>query len=339
MAAKHENDNIPLPPDLTSKDITHGYVDTSPGVKIHYVESGAGPAVILLHGFPESWYGYRHQIGPIAKAGYRVICPDQRGYGASSAPPNIGDYKMELITGDVIGLMDGLKIEKAILVGHDWGGNVAWNTALFYPDRFVGVCSINTPFMPANPSVPPSAAPTPPAFDYVLYFQTPGVAEKELELDLERSFRMIFQGTEAREGSTALENSSTVRQRGGLFVGMPDLPRSSIISEDALKYYAEQYKENGFRGPLNWYRNLEENWKWACSKAGETIKIPAMMVTSSHDAVLKHEFTLHMEQLIPHLKRLLIQKSSHWTMSERPDELNDGLIKWFKELMSSCTRF
>lgn len=329
----------PLPAPLTSNDVSHGFIETAPGVTIHYVEKGDGPAVILLHGFPESWYGYRHQIGPLAAAGYRVICLDQRGYGESSAPPNISDYSQENLTGDVITLMDALKIVKATVVGHDWGGGVAWNLALFYPDRFSGVVAINTPFNPVNPAVNPLEAlkSNPAIFDYVLYFQNPsGVVEKELEADVECTFRLTFQGFNAPKGATALENTANVRQRGGLFNDLQDLPRSDFISQEELLYYVEQFKANGFRGPLNWYRNQEENWRWSIKKgASEKITIPALMVTSTHDYVLKPEFSLHMEKVIPHLKRLSVENSTHWTTSEQPEKLNQGLIKFLQEVNSS----
>ena len=194
------DDNTPgdvvLPPPVSHEDLSHNFIETAANVKIHYVDVGTGPVVILLHGFPDSWYGYRNQIMPIATAGYRVICPDQRGYGDSSKPENISDYSQQFLCEDIIQMMDTLCIPTATIVGHDWGGAVAWNLALHYPHRFTGVCGVNTPFFPPNPTQNPlkSMEANPGVFDYQLYFQTPGVAEKELEKDLHRSFTAFFQG-------------------------------------------------------------------------------------------------------------------------------------------------
>ena len=327
---------VPLPPPSKSKDLAHGYVETAPGVRIHYVELGTGPTVIFLHGFPDSWYGYRYQIHPVAMAGYRVICPDQRGYGDSSAPENIVDYSQERLCADIIALMDTLAIPTATVVGHDWGGGVAWNLALHYPDRFTGVCGVNTPFFPTNPSQNPLKAMerNPGVFDYQLYFQTPGVAEKELETNLERTFSVMYQGANTTKDrkSSFMNSSSNVRARGGVLVGLPEDLKRSLLSEQELKYYVEQYQKSGFRGPLNWYRNYEENWKWGIPKAGKKINIPALMVTASHDFILKHKYSLHMENFIPNLKRLYIENCSHWTLVERPQEFNAGFITWLNSL-------
>ena len=313
--------------------VVHGLVETKPGIKIHFVESGFGPPVILLHGFPDNWYGWRHQIPALAAAGYRAIALDQRGYGDSSAPPNIADYSHKEVCGDVIALMDKLGINLATVVGHDWGGSVAWALSLKYPDRLVGVCGVNTPFYRTNPKQNPLANlyKNPGVFEYLVYFQTPGVAEKELETDYERSVTTFFQGF-SNNPSAISEFITNVRERGGLFVGMPKIERSKFLSAKDCDFYVNALRKHGFKGPLNWYRNYEENWKWLSTIAHRKVTIPALMVTAENDEVLKPVYSAGMENHVVNLKRLHIKECGHWTPQEQPNELNNGLIAWLNSL-------
>ena len=317
--------------------VAHGFVETEPGVKIHFVENGSGPAVILLHGFPDGWYGWRHQLPALAAAGYRAIALDGRGYGGSSSPSKIEDYSHQELCQDVITLMDRLSIGTATVVGHDWGGSLAWALALKYPDRLTGVCGVNTPFFRVNPKQNPLVSMTknPGVFDYQLYFQTPGVAEEEFETDVRRAVNLFFQGFSSRKNFKDQKvnvSPSNVRERGGMFVGLPNIPRSSFLSAQDLDYYVEGFERNGFRGPLNWYRNYEANWKWLCAIAHRKVEIPALMITASHDVVLKPIYTMGMEKYVLNLQRYQVENCGHWTPQEKPQELNDGLIKWLDQL-------
>uniref|UniRef100_A0A8C7W382 Epoxide hydrolase 2, cytoplasmic n=1 Tax=Oncorhynchus mykiss TaxID=8022 RepID=A0A8C7W382_ONCMY len=227
-------------------------------VKLHYVEMGTGPPVMLCHGFPESWYSWRYQIPALADAGFRVLSLDMKGYGESTAPPDIEEYSQEQICQG---------IPQVTLVGHDWGGAVVWNMARCHPERVRAVASLNTPLFPVDPSKDPmDFLKTVPIFDYQLYFQDPGVAETEMEKDLARTFKIFFHGSGDKDNVPEI-NTAGVCARGGLFVGLPnEIPRSSILSETALQFYITQFKDKGFRGPLNWYRNVVSNWKWLCSR-------------------------------------------------------------------------
>ena len=327
----------PGPSDL--EKVAHGFIQVKKDVQIHYVESGSGPSVIFLHGFPDFWYGWRHQLPALAAAGYRAIALDQRGYGQSSSPTEVDDFRQEELSQDVITVMDRLGICLATVVGHDWGGALAWTMALKYPDRLKAVCSVNTPFYPINPNRNPLAAmrANPGMFDYQLYFQEPGKAEKELDADIGRSLSGFLQGFSSPKLYTSnneVVSSENARQRGGIFAGVTNIPRSDFVSQKELEFYVQAFKNHGFRGPLNWYRNYERNWKWLRSIAHRKVKIPALMITSSHDPVLKPKYTFGMEKYVTNLRRVNIKNCGHWTPQEKPRELNVSLIQWLNDIHS-----
>uniref|UniRef100_A0AAQ6ACN4 AB hydrolase-1 domain-containing protein n=1 Tax=Amphiprion ocellaris TaxID=80972 RepID=A0AAQ6ACN4_AMPOC len=311
------------PPSCSPDRVPHGYVSIRPGVTTHFVEMGSGPAVLLCHGFPESWYSWRYQIPALAAAGFRVLALDMKGYGESTAPPDIQEYSQEQLC---------KSIPQVTLVGHDWGGFLVWTMAQYFPERVRAVASLNTPLFPVDPKVSPlEKLKALPIFDYQIYFQKPGVAEAELEKDLERTFKIFFFSSSEAASRPAVSTAG-VCARGGLFVGLPEqIPRSSMLTEADLQYYVSQYKDRGFRRPLNWYRNNEANWKWMCSRPTGKLLMPALMVTAGKDIVLLPELSKGMEDLIPNLSRGHIEQCSHWTQVEKPAETNNILISWLKE--------
>nr|XP_035960320.1 bifunctional epoxide hydrolase 2 isoform X2 [Halichoerus grypus] len=318
----------PLSIPCNPSDVSHGYVPIKPGVRLHFVELGSGPAVCLCHGFPESWFSWRYQIPALAQAGFRVLALDMKGYGESSAPPEIEEYSMEVLCQEMVTFLDKLGIPQAVFIGHDWGGMLVWNMALFYPERVRAVASLNTPFIPANPNVSPmERIKANPVFDYQLYFQEPGVAEAELEQNLSRTFKSFFRASD----DMAFLSVSRVREMGGLLVRAPEEPSlSSIVTEEDIRVYVQQFRKSGFRGPLNWYRNMELNWQWGCKAVGWKILVPALMVTAEKDPVLVPEMSKHMEDWIPYLKRGHIKDCGHWTQMEKPTELNQILTEWLE---------
>ncbi|XP_018425805.1 PREDICTED: bifunctional epoxide hydrolase 2 [Nanorana parkeri] len=319
------------------ESVSHGFVPVKPGVKLHYVEMGNGPAICMCHGFPESWYSWRYQLPALADAGYRVIALDMKGFGDSSSPHEIEEYSQQELCKDLVIFLDKLGISQATFIGHDWGGALVWNMALFYPERVRAVASLNTPFFGINPDVPASElVKANPIFDYQIYFQEPGVAEAELEKNLERTFKIFFRGTGEMEKIPRLSTSS-VCERGGLFVGLPEeIPRSKILSESDLQFYIKQFKKSGFRGPLNWYRNMDRTWKWIRTAHDWKILVPALMVTAGRDPVLLPVMSTGMENRIPNLTRGHIEECGHWTQMERPAALNEILIKWLGEVHASA---
>ncbi|XP_071335788.1 bifunctional epoxide hydrolase 2 isoform X2 [Trachinotus anak] len=319
-------------PSCSPEEVAHGYVTIRPGVRTHFVEMGSGPPVVLCHGFPESWYSWRHQIPAVAAAGFRVLALDMKGYGESTAPPDIEEYSQEQLCKDLITFLDKMSIPQVTLVGHDWGGALVWTMAQYFPERVRAVASLNTPLFPNDPSVPPAEKmKADPIFDYQLYFQKPGVAEAELEKNLERSFKIFFYSSSEEAHRTPISTAG-VCARGGLLVGLPEqIPRSSMLTEADLQYYVSRYKDNGFRGPLNWYRNSDVNWKWMCSRPTGKLLMPALMVTAGKDPVLLPAFSKGMEDMIPNLSRGHIEECGHWIQMERPAETNNILISWLKE--------
>ncbi|XP_035308692.1 bifunctional epoxide hydrolase 2 isoform X2 [Cricetulus griseus] len=316
----------PLPVPCNPNDVSHGYVTVKPGIRLHFVEMGSGPAVCLCHGFPESWFSWRYQIPALAQAGFRVLAIDMKGYGDSSSPPEIEEYAMEVLCKEMVSFLDKLGIPQAVFIGHDWAGVLVWSMALFYPERVRAVASLNTPFMPPNPEVPPmEVIKSIPVFNYQLYFQEPGVAEAELEKNMSRTFKTFFRA------SDEMVRGHRCLFAGGLLVNTPENPSlSKITTEEEIEFYVQQFKKSGFRGPLNWYRNTERNWKWSCKGLGRKILVPALMVTAEKDIVLRPQMSKNMENWIPYLKRGHIEDCGHWTQIEKPAELNQILIKWLE---------
>ncbi|KFO97466.1 Bifunctional epoxide hydrolase 2, partial [Calypte anna] len=306
----------PLPTACDPSNVTHGYVPIRPGVQLHFVEMGQGPVVCLLHGFPESWLSWRYQIPALADAGFRVIALEMKGYGESRAPPDIEEYSQEQICKDLVVFLDKLGIPQAVLVGHDWGGAVVWNMALFYPERLRAVASLNTPYRPADPTRDIlERMRSYPAFDYQFYFQEPGVAEAELERDIGRTLKVLIRSTQQEVG-VGLRGAL-----GGAAEGAraPWLPRE-VLESPSLEPFQPPWMcsvcpalGDPAGGPLNWYRNLRPNWNWALSARDRKILVPALMVTAGKDVVLHPNMSRGMEEWIPQLRREHLEGCGHWT--------------------------
>lgn len=303
------------------------------GLRMHIAEHGTGPLVLLLHGFPESWYAWRHQFEPLAAAGYRVVAPDQRGYCGTDAPGDVDQYTIMHLVGDVGGLVDALGERQAVLVGHDWGAPVAWNTAMMRPDIVRGVVGM---------SVPPTRRPPAPPLGllekrfgpnfYQVYFQQPGVADAELERDLHDTFRRFLV---AASGSG--RPSAAAADGGGFLDAMPlveTLP--DWLTEADIDAFAEQYARNGFTGPLNWYRNINRNWELTALWASATIAAPSYYITGERDVVRTFSAPDFLDRLPIMLTDLRgvsdIQGSGHWTPQEYPDEVNAALLGFLATL-------
>jgi soluble epoxide hydrolase/lipid-phosphate phosphatase len=298
---------LPAQPETTMETWTHRSVDTN-GIRMHYVEQGQGFPVLLCHGFPELWYSWRHQIPALADAGLRAIAPDLRGYGETDKPPNIEDYDVHHLVGDLVGLLDALGIDRTVIVGHDWGGVIVWWMALMHPDRVERVVSLNTPFMPHTDIPPTELFRRLPdgRFNYILYFQEPGRAERDIEPNLE----------------AWLEN--TVRSLA---------VRKDFLSPDDLRVFVEAFRKGGLTGPLNYYRNFDRNWETTPHLAGRQVLCPALMISAEGDPILRPEATEGMERHVPNLTRRLVPDCGHWTQQERPDEVNRLLVDFLRHLV------
>ncbi|CAB3769195.1 alpha/beta fold hydrolase [Paraburkholderia humisilvae] len=314
------------------------------GINIHVVEQGDGPAVLLCHGFPESWYSWRHQIPLLAAEGFRAIAVDMRGYGRTDRPHEIEQYTMLHLVGDMIGVLDALEVGKAVIVGHDWGAPVAWHAALLRPDRFSGVVALSVPFRPRAKVHPSTKFPrTDDEMFYQLYFQQPGVAEAEIERDVRRFVRNVLYTLSGDMRSAPSDDGAPRRfdmvpRNGGLAAVLPDPPvLPAWLTDEDIDYYAEQFSHTGFRGGLNWYRNIDRNQELLAPFDGLQITVPALFIAGERDLVLHFdgmsEALATLAQRVPLLRRsLILSGCGHWTQQERPREVNTALIEFLDEL-------
>lgn len=320
-------------------DINHRTIEAN-NVNLHIAEAGDGPLVVLCHGFPESWYSWRHQIPALAEAGFRVVAPDQRGYGTSDAPEDIAAYSILHLTGDIVGLVRALGEEQAVVVGHDWGSPVAWSLAQMRPDMFRAVASLSVPFT--------GRAPWPPIramrqtfgdrFFYQIYFQTPGVAEHELQHDIPVTMRKILYGAsgaiERSGGSFGTEGAPPATSY--MLERMPD-PGDDLpawLSPEDVDTYVEAFTKSGFRGGLNWYRNIDHNWALTAAFDGMKIEQPALFVAGDRDVVpFGDEAEQRMRAVVTDLRDVVVlPEIGHWTQQEAPDAVNEALLGFLKGL-------
>jgi pimeloyl-ACP methyl ester carboxylesterase len=318
------------------------------GIRINIAEQGEGPLVLLVHGFPESWFSWRHQIGALAAAGFRVVAPDMRGYGKSDAPQAIDQYTILHLVGDMVGILDALGAATAVIVGHDWGASVAWQAALMRPDRFRAVAALSVPFRPRGKALPTSLMPrTENAQFYQLYFQEPGIAEAELGRDPRATIRnMLFgasgDGVAAARAATAAggpaPNLGMVPKGGGFLQG-PGAPKTlpAWLTESDIDFYGEEFRRSGFRGALNYYRNIDRNWEITGAMAGLPVSIPALYVAGDRDFVVAFPGTdqllASMKSFVPGLRKIqMLPGCGHWTQQERPDEVSTALIEFIRSL-------
>ncbi len=304
------------------------------GIDMAVYEAGpkTGIPVVLCHGFPELAYSWRHQIPALAAAGYRVVAPDQRGYGLTSRPEKVEDYDMEHLTGDLVGLLDALAIDKAIFCGHDWGGIVVWQLPLFHPERVRGVIGVNTPFLPRPPIDPIMAMRARFGDDmYIVYFQKPGIADAALAKDVAKSFRFFMRknvGTAAEYAKRPPEEQKLALVHA-LATDESGWPGEVLLSKQELAVFVDTFTRTGFTGGINWYRNLTRNWQNS-AKVEQKVRVPGLMIMAEDDVVLSPAMTDGMEAYVPDLEKALIRKCGHWTQQEHPNQVNTIMIDWLK---------
>lgn len=318
------------------------------GIRINLVEQGSGPVVLLCHGFPETSHSWRHQLPALAAAGFRAVAPDMRGYGLSDRPTAIDQYSIFHLAGDLVGVLDALEARTAVVVGHDVGASVAWQLAQMRPDRVRAVAGLSVPYRPRGNARPTKAMPrTPQAQFYQLYFQEPGPAEAEFERDVRATVRnMLFgasgEGVAAARAAQAPGTDSAdlaMVPLGGRFMRGPGAPAQlpAWLAEADIDHYAGEFSRSGFRGPLNYYRNLDRNWEVQAALAGAPITMPALYVAGDRDFMVAFP---GMDQLLANLKRFvprlqdiqLIPGCGHWTQQERPAEVNAALLRFLRSL-------
>jgi pimeloyl-ACP methyl ester carboxylesterase len=322
-------------------DVSHRTVEAN-GIHLHIAELGEGPAVLLCHGFPESWYSWRHQLAALASAGFHAIAPDMRGYGRSDQPAAIEQYTLLHLVGDMVGLLDALGIEQAAIAGHDWGAPVAWHAALLRPDRFRAVIGLSVPHRPRSAVVPTSVMPRrDDAVFYQLYFQTPGVAEAELERDVRTSLAKnlyAVSGDAPRPPGAGGGEVAMVPRDGGFLAQMPfpgTLP--AWLSAADLDFYAGEFARTGFRGGLNWYRNIDRSWELLAPFADAKITVPALYMAGDRDLVVgfrnMDKAIANLAACVPKLRgSVMLPGCGHWTQQERAAEVNAAMIDFLRGL-------
>jgi len=324
-------------------ELVHRVIQTN-GIRMHLAEQGQGPPVLLCHGFPESWYSWRHQLRALAQAGFHAVAPDMRGYGQTDRPDEIEKYSLLHLVGDMVGVLDALGETTAAIVGHDWGAPVAWHAALMRPDRFRAVIGLSVPYRPRGSLPPTTKMPrTDEAIFYQLYFQAPGVAEIELERDVPLSLRKILCSASGdaprRQASSAAGAGIAMVPRLGGFLAHMSAPAvlPSWLGEADLDFYAQEFRRTGFRAGLNWYRNIDRNWELLAPFAGAVVGVPALYVAGDRDLVVAFpgadRAIAGLSSFVPQLRAsIMLPGCGHWTQQERPAEVSAAIIDFLRTL-------
>jgi pimeloyl-ACP methyl ester carboxylesterase len=326
--AAKPSDGMPAPRRITLPERVASSGEREPPLALSVHESGSGPAVVLCHGFPELAYSWRHQIPALAGAGLRVIAPDQRGYGGSDAPEPIEAYDLEHLTGDLVALLDALGIERAVFAGHDWGGFVAWAMPVLHLERTAGVIGVNTPYIPF-----PTTDFLRQLFGddeklYILWFQQPGVAEGVLDRHPRLVFeKMMRRGVPSRGGMLrAVKEGRDANRFRRLETIEPIGP--PMLTDAEIDVYTRAFAARGFRGPINWYRNVDRNQRMFPEIGMRRLEMPCLMVTAEWDAALPPDLAGGMPALCSDLEMHMISQCGHWTQQDKPAELNALLTGW-----------
>jgi len=310
------------------------------GVRLAYYEVGPrkGVPVIFCHGFPELAFSWRHQLKAFEAAGRWAIAPDQRGYGLTGGPKDVGAYDLAHLMDDLVGLLDHLGVEKAIFCGHDWGGIVVWQMPLYHPDRVAGVIGLNTPFMARAPADPIEIMRRRFGKDmYIVHFQTPGEADAVLDADVAKAMNFFMRRPLDSEppASGGLSADATAADGESAFALIKILqaydpafdPRETFLTADEMAAFVESFERTGFTGGINWYRNFTRNWR-AAEDVEEKVRVPSLMVMAEKDAVLPPSAADGMEAYVSDLEKVLIPGSGHWTQQEKPQEVNKVILDW-----------
>ncbi len=312
------------------------------GIRMGFFEAGPksdAPPLVLCHGWPELAFSWRHQIKTLSAAGLRVIAPDMRGYGSTDRPEPVEAYDLECLTGDLVGLLDHLEIDKAIFVGHDWGGFVVWRMPLMHRARVAGVVGINTPHSRRAP-VDPIQIFRKRFGDsmYIVQFQNPGhEADSIFAANVEKTFDFFMRAPfKSRPPAAPGPAEAGIGAPPKLNLAFPQIvaaydperdPRAPLLTPDEMRVYVDTFRRTGFTGGINWYRNFTRNWE-ASANLSDIVDVPSLMIMAEHDAVLPPSAADGMEAIVPDLEKHLIRDCGHWTMQEKPEEVSATILDW-----------
>jgi pimeloyl-ACP methyl ester carboxylesterase len=308
---------------------------------MHFVEQGAGPAIIMCHGWPESWYSWRHQIAALAAAGFHAIAPDQRGYGQTDAPLLIESYNILTLVGDIVGLVNALHLSNAVIVGHDWGAPVAWHAALLRPDLFKACALLSVPYVAidSGPRVTPSELwkmlEGSDTWFYQHYFQEPGQAEAYFEADVRTTMKKALYGASGDAPVGSRFEHLFPRDKGPL--DLVEEPRllPSWLTEADVDFFVNEFERVGFRGGLNWYRNADRNADLTSFLAGAKLRQPSMFAVGDQDVVLRMMLGALeiVDRNMPNCRsKTVIPGAGHWIQQERSREINELLLAFLRSL-------
>jgi len=337
---------------MTEMNVTHHTIEAN-GISIHYVSQGEGPLVVFCHGWPESWYSWRHQIPAIADAGYQAVALSMRGYGQSSAPQDINAYSINHLIGDVVAVVNSIGVDSAVVVGHDWGAPVAWYSALMRPDMFSAVAGLSVPYNPPSGALPDGidvnmvmAQAAGEGRDYYrLFFQEPGRAEADLEANIERTMVGVLYTI----SGDAVADGHLEAGWGGYFPAGQSMSEQLIVPDDLpswlsqqdLDFYVAEITRTGFRGGLNWYRNINSIPASLAPWVGSTIKQPSFYMGGSTDVIAGNspdalELT---KASLPDLRHFeILDGAGHWLQQERPDQVNTALVSFLDDVHGRQTK-
>lgn len=308
------------------------------GITVRAAVEGQGPLVIMVHGWPELWYSWRHQIKPIAAAGYCVVAPDVRGYGGSDKPYAVEAYDMATMMADVVGLIDAMGEDRAILVGHDWGAPICWNTAALHPARVAAVAGLSVPYRQRAqvPAIELWRRLYKDKFFYQIYFQQEGVAERELEADVRTALRKIYYAISGDAPSLASWVNRPLTATLLEAFSDPEPFPAWLTSED-LDYFVANFEASGFRGPINRYRNQERDFYNLPDMGAQPVQQPSCFIAGSKDVV--RAFVPGMDPYANpgnHCTDLrfstIIDGAGHWVQQEAPQEVNAALLRFLASL-------
>ncbi len=322
-------------------EITHRTVKTN-GIDMHVAECGPadGKPVIFVHGFPELWRSWQHQLNAVADAGYRGIAPDMRGYGQTTAPTNVEDYDVHHLTDDLAALVDDLGVEKAAFVGHDWGAWAMWFMCMLHADRVHSLVNLSVPFMPRAESPPVQFMKQifGDNFFYIVYFQDVGPPEQELEKDVRTTvLRFAWSVSGAAAADFGERNFAVQKYGGGGFLDQMSDPPDGIASmpwftDEDLEYFVGEFSRTGYFGPVSWYRNIDRNWELTPELAGQAPQQPVLFIAGTNDVVIRMSPPDGMKDTVPNLRGIeMIEGAGHWVHMEKPEKVNAPLLKFLKD--------
>jgi len=335
LFAQSENMQSPV------EGVSFRYVESN-GITMRIAELGnTGPLVLLAHGWPESWYSWRHQIVALANAGYRVVAPDMRGFGESEAPPNVDDYDVIHTSADLVGILDALGEETAILVGHDWGAIIAWQAVLLHPSRFTALINMSVPYRGRSAQSPmermtQSAGDN---FNYIVYHNEPGgVAEAEYDANPRGLISRLYLGISGSADIEPPKVTDPLRSAGGWIdrLGAP-IRLPDWLTENDLSYIVSQFEKAGFRGGVNYYRNFHRNWEITEHLSDAKIGIPTLFIAGEEDFVIggasEEQLSASMGRVVPDLRDVvIIPEAGHWVQQEAPAETTAAMLEFLNAL-------